>query len=72
MFGIISRFTDNEVNKESNLYLDLGLDSLDIMEIIMTIEEEYDITIVNDDPDDYNVVQDLINEKERILHGNTI
>ena len=72
MFGIISRFTDNEVNKESNLYLDLELDSLDIVEIIMTIEKEYDITIVNDDPDNYDTVQDLINEKERILHGNSI
>ena len=34
---------------ESNLFLDLGLDSLDIVEIIMEIEDKFEIEISDND-----------------------
>ena len=34
-----------KITKESNILEDLGADSLDIIEMLMTLEEEYGITI---------------------------
>lgn len=34
-----------DINKESNLVLDLGADSLDMVELIMFTEDEFDVEI---------------------------
>lgn len=39
---------ENEVNDEAHLHDDLGLDSLDFVEIIMEIEREFEISITDD------------------------
>jgi acyl carrier protein len=38
-----------EITLDSDFELDLKLDSLDIVEIVMAIEEEFDITIPDED-----------------------
>ena len=38
----------DEIKPESNILEDLGADSLDIIEMLMTLEEEYGITIPDD------------------------
>ena len=38
-----------EITLDSDFEVDLKLDSLDIVEIVMAIEEEFDITIPDDD-----------------------
>lgn len=50
-----------EVTNEASFIEDLGADSLDIVELIMALEEEYDIEIPDEDAEKIQTVQDVIN-----------
>lgn len=47
------------IKDESNFVNDLGADSLNIVEVIMGIEEEFDIEIPDDDADSLHTVGQL-------------
>lgn len=49
-----------EVKPEASFVEDLGADSLDLTELIMAMEEEFDIEIVDDDAQKILKVQDAI------------
>jgi len=46
---------------------DLGADSLDVFQIIMGIEEEFDIEIDNEEAEKISTVQDAVNQIKMIL-----
>ena len=48
------------VAMETNLTKDLEADSLDAVEIIMAIEEEYDIEIPDEEAEKFQLVGDLV------------
>lgn len=50
-----------EVKPEAAFVDDLGADSLDLTELIMAMEEEFDIEIADDDAQKILKVQDAIN-----------
>ena len=47
------------VQDDSNLVQDLGADSLNIVEIVMQLEEEYDIEIYDEDAENLHTVKDV-------------
>ena len=49
-----------EVTPEASFIEDLGADSLDIVELIMALEEEYDMEIPDEDAEKIQSVQDVI------------
>lgn len=49
-----------EVTPEASFIEDLGADSLDIVELIMALEEEYDIEIPDEDAEKIQTVKDVI------------
>ncbi|BDV00760.1 acyl carrier protein [Thermodesulfomicrobium sp. WS] len=51
----------DEVKPESSFVESLGADSLDLTELIMAMEEEFDIEIEDDDAQKIVTVQDAIN-----------
>jgi len=51
--------TDN-VSEESWFIEDLGLDSMDTVEIVMGVEEEFDIEIHDDEVEDIETVGQLV------------
>lgn len=51
----------DEVNPESSFVESLGADSLDLTELIMAMEEEFDIEIDDEDAQKIATVQDAIN-----------
>ena len=53
-----------EVTPEASFIEDLGADSLDIVELIMALEEEYDIEIPDEDAEKIQTVQDVISYVE--------
>ena len=48
------------VNDDSHLIDDLGADSLDIVELVMAIEEEFEIEIPDKDADQMSTVKDVV------------
>jgi acyl carrier protein len=49
-----------EVTPEASFIEDLGADSLDIVELIMALEEEYDMEIPDEDAEKIQAVGDVI------------
>lgn len=49
------------VTLEASFKDDLGADSLDLFELVMALEEEYDVEIPSDDLTELNTVGDVIN-----------
>lgn len=52
---------EEEVNMESSFIDDLGADSLDIVELIMALEEEFDIEIPDSEAEKIASVGDAVN-----------
>lgn len=53
---------ENEVTMESTFIDDLGADSLDVFQIIMGIEEEFDIEIPNEEAEKIVTVGDAVEQ----------
>ena len=51
---------ESMVTMETNLMKDLEADSLDAVEIIMAIEEEFDMEIPDEEAEKFQVVGDLV------------
>ena len=51
---------ESEITMETNLMKDLSADSLDAVEIIMAIEDEYGIEIPDEEAENIQTVQDLV------------
>ena len=51
---------ENAVTQESSFIDDLGADSLDIVELIMALEEEFDIEIPDSDAEKVVTVGDVV------------
>ena len=56
-----------EIKPETTFVDDLGADSLDIFQIIMGIEEEFDIEIDNDEAEKIVTVQDAVKKKKKAV-----
>lgn len=51
---------ENEVKLESSFVDDLGADSLDVVELVMAIESEFEIEISDEDYDKVATVGDVV------------
>ena len=51
----------DEVKENSKFVEDLGADSLDVVELVMALEEKFDIDIPDDEAEKIGTVQDVIN-----------
>ncbi len=49
-----------EVRSDAAFIDDLGADSLDIVELVMAIEKEFDVEIPDEDAEEISTVQDAI------------
>ena len=53
--------SEDDVTLEASFKDDLDADSLDLFELVMALEEEYDVEIPSDDLAELNTVGDVIN-----------
>ncbi len=51
---------EDEIKMESSFIDDLGADSLDIVELIMALEEEFDIEIPDEEAEKISTVGDVV------------
>ena len=59
---------EEEITMESTFVDDLGADSLDIFQIIMGIEEEFDIEIPNEEAEKIATVGDAVEQIKNTLN----
>ena len=58
---------DTAVTLEASFIDDLGADSLDIVELVMALEEEFDIEISNEDAEKITTVKDAVDYIQNII-----
>ncbi|MBN1140767.1 MAG: acyl carrier protein, partial [Deltaproteobacteria bacterium] len=51
---------EDQVTEEASFMDDLGADSLDTVELVMALEEEFDIEISDEDAEKVRTVQDAV------------
>jgi acyl carrier protein len=51
---------EDEVSPNASFIEDLGADSLDIVELVMALEEEYDLEISDEDAEKIRTVGDVV------------
>lgn len=71
--GIISEqlsLREEDVTLEARFVDDLGADSLDIVELIMEMEEEFDVEIPDEDIEKMLSVKDVVTYIKKLTKGN--
>jgi acyl carrier protein len=59
--------SEEDVVPEASFVDDLGADSLDQVELIMAMEEEFDVSIPDEDAEKIGTVQDAINYIQKAI-----
>lgn len=59
----------DEVNENTDIINDLGADSLDVVDLVMTLEDEFDIEIPDEDIETIHTVGELAHYLEEHIDG---
>ena len=59
---ILSQFgiDEDQLTPDTDIVDDLGADSLDVMEMLMALEEEYGILVVDDDVSELRPISEIV------------
>ena len=52
---------EDEVTMEATMQDDLGADSLDLVDLVMSVEEEFDVKVADEDLENIKTVGDIVN-----------
>ena len=63
----VLNLSEEEIRPDSTVVDDLGADSLDVFQIIMGIEEEFDIEIDNEEAEKITTVQDAVDQIKKAV-----
>lgn len=56
----------DKITPESEVVKDLGADSLDVVELMMTLEDEYEVTLPEGEVEGIKTVQDIVDMLSKI------
>ena len=57
---------EDDVTMESNIAEDLGADSMDVVDLIMSIEDEFEVEVPDDKVESIKTVGDVVNYIEQM------
>ena len=57
----------DQITMESDIVEDLGADSLDVVELVMALEEEFDIKIEDEDAPKFKTIGQVVNFIEKMV-----
>lgn len=69
IIGEVLNVGEDEIELESTFVDDLGADSLDIFQIIMGIEEEFDVEIANEEAEKIKTVGDAVEKIKSAMNN---
>ena len=55
------RVEEDEVTMEASMQDDLGADSLDLVDLVMSVEEEFGVKVADEDLENIKTVGDIVN-----------
>lgn len=55
-----------EITRDKDLYSDLNADSLDAVDLVLEVEDEFDIAITDEESDQWRTVGDIIDFIEKV------
>ena len=61
IFEVLVGVSQDEMKLDTNFKDDLGVDSLDLYEIVMKLEDEFDVEIPAEELDDVATFEDVLN-----------
>ena len=61
---------EDKITMDTHIVDDLGADSLDVVELLMSLEDEYDITITDDAVRELFTVREVVEFVEKLLDEN--
>ena len=56
-----------EITMETDFRKDLGADSIDLVELIMSLEEEFDLEVEDEEVENINTVEDAVDYINNVL-----
>lgn len=59
--------SEDKITMDTNIVDDLGADSLDVVELIMSLEDEYGIVITDDAVRELSTVSDVVAFVEKLI-----
>ena len=68
---ILSEQFDVEIDtldESTNLVDDLGADSLDVVDLMMSIEDEFDVEVQDEDIEGIRTIDDIVDYIEKNMH----
>ena len=73
LYAMLARFPARnvELQEQTDLVADMGLDSINVMELLQEIEDRFDIIVPLNVMSDIRTVQDLATEVQRLLGENS-
>ena len=60
------RISEDKITPDASIKKDLGADSLDILQLLMTVEEEFNIVIPDEELSTFDKVSDVVNYLDKI------
>ena len=62
----------DSITRDTDIMNDLGADSLDLVELIMTLEEEYGVSVVDDSVYEHKTVGEIADFIETLINNEEI
>lgn len=69
IIGEVLNVEEDDITLETTFVDDLGADSLDVFQIIMGIEEEFDVEIANEEAENIITVADAVEQIKNALNN---
>ena len=66
VFKKLKELTKQEFNEKSDIY-NIGIDSLDLIELVTDVEEQYDVMISDKDLESFKKVGDIVKAFEKLI-----
>ncbi len=61
------KIDEKNITMETSFKDDLGADSIDLVELIMSLEDEFDLEIEDEEVENINTIEDAVNYINNIL-----
>ena len=58
---VLEKVKEDSINPETSIINDLGADSLDVVDLLMTIDDEFGVEVPDEDVEKVKTVEDLVN-----------